>query len=158
MLLSFCLILCQFQPGGAYNIVACDKKVCSREKIKRKINYFGNRMQNLSAKLRACAPYSLLIRTCASTRFNPHQQAPYVFVLSCVVLLQLKGKVCFVCSLQLIIHLSFLLFYHIKLSACFFSFFYFKPLVTPLFIELFWNKIQVSWKNGGDGLMKTVQL
>ena len=60
------------------------------------------------------------------------------FVLPWVVLLQLKGKICFLCSLQLTIHFSFLLFHHIKLS---YFFFYFKPLVTPLFMQLFCSNI-----------------
>ena len=37
-------------------------------------------------------------------------------------------------------------------------FFYFKPLVTPLFIQLFCNIIYVSSKNEEEDLMKTVQL
>ena len=40
----------------------------------------------------------------------------------------------------------------------FFSFFYFKSLVKPLFIQLFCNNIKVSSKNKGEDLMKTVQL
>ena len=40
----------------------------------------------------------------------------------------------------------------------FFSFFYFKPMVTPLFIQLFCNNMYVSSKNEGVDLTKTVQL
>ena len=60
------------------------------------------------------------------------------FVLSCVVLLELKDKVCFVCVLQLAIHplLSSLLVYLIKLFCVLFSFFYFKPLITILLIVI----------------------
>ena len=43
--------------------------------------------------------------------------------------------------------LSFILPY--KAVCMFFSLFYLKPLVTPLFIQLFWE---------GEDLMKTVQL
>ena len=103
-----------------------------------------------SAKLRALRALPIyrtrLTRLCALPIINTcltcltplrALRALSAFVLSCVVLLQLKGKLNFVCSLQLTIHLFSLLFYHIKLFACFFSFFYFKPLVTPLFIQLF---------------------
>ena len=56
--------------------------------------------------------------------------------------------------------LSPLLFYHVKLICMFFflSFVCFLSLVTPLFIELFWNNIYVSSKNEGADLMKTLQL
>ena len=38
--------------------------------------------------------------------------------------------------------ISSLLFYYMKLFyVLFFSLFYFKPLVTPLFLQLFWNNI-----------------
>ena len=112
-------------------------------------------------RLHAYAPYPSVIRAsrvCIFTRHYRHQQAPYA-LLSCVVLLQLKGKVCFECALQLTIHprLSSLLVYHIKVF-CMLFFFSFKLLVTPLFIQLFCNNIQVSLKYEGADLMKTVQL
>ena len=75
------------------------------------------------------APY-VLLNTCLRA-YGPYTPQPSskgalsAFVLSCDVLLQLKGKLCFVCSLQLTSHhpsLSFLLFYHIKLFAFFLSF------------------------------------
>ena len=46
------------------------------------------------------------------------------FVLTCVALLLLKGRICFACALQLTIQppsLSSLLFYHIKLFCMLFS-------------------------------------
>ena len=70
------------------------------------------------------------------------------FVLCCFVLLQLKVKVCFVCTLQLTIHPPFSLlslFFHIKLFYILFSFFCFKPSVTPLFKQLFCNNIYVAF-------------
>ena len=85
---------------------------------------------------------------------------PRFCLVLCCVLLQLKGKVCFVYLLKLNTHLlplCLLLLCHIKLFACFFSFFYFKPLVTPLFIQSFCNNIQVISKNRGEDLMKKVQ-
>ena len=85
--------------------------------------------------------------------YAPYAPTPVLFC----VLLQLKGKVRFVYSLQLTIHLFFLIFYHISCLHAFFSFFYFKPLVTPLFIQLFCNIIQVSSKNEGEDLMKMAQ-
>ena len=99
----------------------------------------------INTRLRALPIINMRLRAlctlsdCNWTRTHNHTLC--VFVLSGVVLLRLKGKVHFVCLLQLTIYLSFLLFYHIKLFACFFSFFYFKPLVTPLFIQLFCNII-----------------
>ena len=60
----------------------------------------------------------------------------HVFVLCCVVLSQLKGKVHF----SSFVSPSCLLFYHIKLLyMLFFSFFYFRSLITLLFIQLFCN-------------------
>ena len=65
------------------------------------------------------------------------------------------------CALRLTITpvslLSFLLPYKYVLHA-FFSFFYFKPLVAPLFIQLFCDNIYVRSKNEETDLMKTVQL
>ena len=97
-------------------------------------------------RLRAYAPYQLLIR------------ALRAFVLSCIVLLQLKGKVSFVCSLQLIIHLFFLLLYHIKLFACFFSFFIFKPLVKKIIYTIILQHHISKLEEREEDLMKTVQL
>ena len=95
-------------------------------------------------RLRASVPYTSLIR--ALTLIN-----------AC-----LKGKVCFVFALQITIHSPslFPLFYFTILGCLqfFFSFIYFKPLVTPLFIQLFCNYIYVSLKNEEEDLMKTVQL
>ena len=68
-------------------------------------------------------------------------------VLTCVELLLLKCRICFVCALQLTIHLqltinhsppslSSLLLYHINYFSCFFSYLlFFKPLVTKLFLQ-----------------------
>ena len=64
------------------------------------------------------------------------------------------------CALQLTIHhpsLSALLSYYIRLF-CMLFFFCFKPLVTPLFIQLFCNNIYVSSNKEGADLIKTVQL
>ena len=89
--------------------------------------------------------------------------ALHVFDLACFVLLLLKGRICFVCALQITIHppsvslLSFILPYKGVLHA-FFPFFCFKPLVTPLFLQLFYNNIYVSSKKKEVDLMKTVQL
>ena len=55
-------------------------------------------------------------------------RALHTFVLPCIVMLQLKGKVRFVCSLELTFDLSFLLLYHIELFACFFLFFLFQAI------------------------------
>ena len=51
--------------------------------------------------------------------------------------------------------LSFILSYKTVLHA--FSLFYFKPLVTPLIIQFFFNNIYVGSKNEGANLMKAVQ-
>ena len=103
------------------------------------------------AKLRA-------LRALVPTRLTHHQYtpacpcacAPYsslIWALSLInrrltrichdLLLLLKGGICFVCALQLIFHLSFSspLLYHIKLFCMLFSFFCFKLLVTPLFLQ-----------------------
>ena len=59
---------------------------------------FGESVCNkLSAKLRAYAPYPSLIRAYAILPSS-------IGALPAFVLLQLRGKVCFVCALQLIIH------------------------------------------------------
>ena len=50
------------------------------------------------------------------------------------------------------------LFYQIRLFCMLFSFFYFEPLVAPLFMQLFFSNIYVSSKNKGADLMKTAQL
>ena len=69
-----------------------------------------------------CAPSRLRALPIINTRLRANEPARLrclhalrAFALSCVVLLQWKGKVCFVYSLQLTIHHSFLLFYHVKL-------------------------------------------
>ena len=72
-----------------------------------------------------CAPLRLRALPIINARLRALSalRALRAFVLSGNVLLQLKGKERFVCQLQLTIYLSFLLFYHIKPFACFFSFF-----------------------------------
>ena len=76
----------------------------------------------------AYAPYPLLIRPCPPmclTRLNPHQHALYV-PLTCLMLclLQLKDKLCFVCSLQLTIHLpSLSLFFYFTMQSWLLAFF-----------------------------------
>ena len=107
-------------------------------------------------------PYPSLLRALrasAPTRRYPHQLVPDS-CLSCAVLLQLKGKVFFVCTP--VIHsppfLSTLLFYHRKLFYMLVSFFRFKAFVTPLFTQLFCHNIYISSNNEGAGLMKTVQI
>ena len=128
-----------------------------------------------SAKLRALAPTRLTqhwYTSYAPTCLTHHYYAPYVparryphqlvpdSCLSCAVLLQLKGKVFFVCTP--VIHsppfLSSLLFYHRKLFYMLVSFFCFKAFVTPLFTQLFCHNIYISSNNEGAGLMKTVQI
>ena len=95
-----------------------------------------------------CAPYSSLIRVFpvinTLTQLYPHQQVPFV-PFSCLVLLQLKGMFCVCAPIN---HsppslFSFILPYKAVLYA-FFSFLCFKPLVTPLFIQLFCNNINVK--------------
>ena len=92
----------------------------------------------------ACAPYPSLIW--ALSLINRRLTRP----LSWLALLLLKGGICFVCALQLIFHLSFssLLFYHIKLFCMLFSFFCFKLLVTPLFLQQHVSKLEEQ----GNGL------
>ena len=83
------------------------------------------------------------------------------FVLSCVALLQLKCKICFVCAFQLTIQPRLFPLFHFATwnsFAWFFSFFCFKPLDTLLFTQLFCNNIYVRSKNEGVDIMKTVQL
>ena len=123
-----------------------------------------------SAKLRALRALAPLCLThnqyapYASARLrtlpiiNTRLRALRAFVLSCIVLLQLKGKVSFVCSLQLTIHLFFLLLYHIKLFACFFSFFLFKPLVKKIIYTIILQHHISKLEERGEDLMKTVQL
>ena len=49
-------------------------------------------------------------------------------------------------------------FYHMKLFCMIFFSFCFKESVTPLFMQLFCNKINLSSKNEGADIIKTVQL
>ena len=104
-----------------------------------------------------CAPSrlrTLPIIDTPLTRLLHHLYAPLLlsistlipFFLCRVVLFQLKDEVPMFCVCASINHsppvsLFSLLFYRIKLFYMFFSSFYFKPLVTPLFIQLFCNNI-----------------
>ena len=69
-----------------------------------------------------------------------------LFFLFCVVIFQLKGKVPMFCVCFSINHSSSSLsplcyFTILSCFTCFFSFIYFKPLVTPLLTQLFCNNI-----------------
>ena len=85
----------------------------------------------------------LLCALRAFTLINKHLKSLFLALWLCCFNRKVRQP-CFACVLQLTINppsLSSLLFYHIKLFYILFSFFYFKLLVTPLFIQLFCNNI-----------------
>ena len=144
-------------PWKDYNSKILKIRVCYIARLARPRALASSRLCTLpiiNTRFTRLRAYTFLPSSIGSLR------ALRAFVLCCVVLLQFEMKVCFVCALQLNIHprlslLSFSLPYKAVLYA-FFSFVYFKPLVTTLFVKLFCNNVFVILKNEGADLIKTV--